>query len=108
MTKQKTANLYRWTDISIALEKIVKAIEDPSGNESTRFTIKNAKPFSLRMRIYQYIKAYRELAHDTGEGDPAKYDALKIKAVDDGVEIMHVLDDVRELEVVDSETGEKI
>jgi hypothetical protein len=60
------------------------------------------------MRIYQYIKAYRELAQETGEGDPTKYDALKIKAIDEGVEIMHVLDDVKELEVIDVETGDKL
>lgn len=108
MTKQKTANLYRWTDISIALEKIVKAIEDPNGSESTRFIIKSDNAFSMRMRIHQYIKAYRDLATETGEGDPAKYDALKIKDVEGGVEIMHVLDDVQELEVVDANTGEKI
>lgn len=108
MKKAKTGNLYRWTDISIALEKIVKAIEDPTSDESPRFIIKNDKPFTFRMRIYQYIKAYKKLSEETGEGDPTKYDILKINEVDDGVEIMHILDDVKELEVVDANTGEKI
>jgi hypothetical protein len=108
MKKAKTGNLYRWTDISIALEKIVKAIEDPTSDESPRFIIKNGKPFTFRMRIYQYIKAYRKLAEETGEGDPTKYDVLKINEVDNGVEIMHILDDVKELEIVDANTGEKI
>mgnify|MGYP006899575458 FL=1 len=108
MKKPKTGNLYRWTDISIALEKIVKAIEDPTSDESLKFIIKNDKPFTFRMRIYQYIKAYRKLAEETGEGDPTKYDVLKINEVDNGVEIMHILDDVKELEIVNANTGEKI
>lgn len=64
------------------------------------------------MRCYQYIKAYRELAESTGEGDPRKYDALKITALTEGeklgVEIMHVLDDLRHLDVIDERTGAKL
>jgi len=108
MKKQKTANLYRWTDISIALEKIVKAINDPSNEDKVRFVIKHEKPFSLRMKMYQYINAYRKLAEENGTDDPTKYDTLKLTEVKGGVEVVHVLDAIEELEVVDPETGEKI
>ena len=60
------------------------------------------------MRIYQYIKAYRGLAEEKGESDPYKYDTLKINQVDKGVEILHILDDIEELDVVNVETGEKL
>jgi len=107
MTKPK-GNLYRWTDISVALEKVLKEIDNPSTEEAPKFLIKHERPFSLRMRIYQYIKAYRELAEHKGEGDPYKYDALRIKEVDGGVEVVHILDDLKELDVINTETGAKL
>ncbi len=107
MTKPK-GNLYRWTDISVALEKVLKEIDNPSTEEAPKFLIKHERPFSLRMRIYQYIKAYRELAEQKGEGDPYKYDALRIKEVDEGVEVVHILDDLKELDVINTETGAKL
>jgi len=107
MTKPK-GNLYRWTDISVALEKVLKEIDNPSTEEAPKFLIKHERPFSLRMRIYQYIKAYRELAEHKGEGDPYKYDALRIKEVDEGVEVVHILDDLKELDVINTETGAKL
>ena len=107
MTKQK-GNLYRWTDISVALEKVLKEIDNPNSEEAPKFVIKHDRPSSLRMRIYQYIKAYRGLAEEKGEGDPYKYDTLKINQLDKGVEILHILDDLEELEVVNAETGEKL
>ena len=107
MTKTK-GNLYRWTDISVALEKVLKEIDNPSTEEAPKFLIKHERPFSLRMRMYQYIKAYRELAEQKGEGDPYKYDALRIKEVDEGVEVVHILDDLKELDVINTETGAKL
>lgn len=107
MTKPKV-NLYRWTDISVALEKVLKEIDNPSNEEIPKFLIKHERPFSLRMRMYQYIKAYRELAEQKGESDPYKYDALRIKEVDEGVEVMHILDDLQELDVYNTETGDKL
>ena len=107
MTKQR-GNLYRWTDISVALEKVLKEIDNPSTEEAPKFLIKHERPFSLRMRMYQYIKAYRELAEQKGEGDPYKYDALRIKEVDEGVEVVHILDDLKELDVINTETGAKL
>ena len=107
MTKQK-GNLYRWTDISVALEKVLKEIDNPNSEEAPKFLIKHDRPFSLRMRIYQYIKAYRGLAEEKGEGDPYKYDTLKIKQLENGVEIIHILDDLEELDVLNAETGEKL
>ena len=107
MTKPKV-NLYRWTDISVALEKVLKEIDNPSTEEAPKFLIKHERPFSLRMRMYQYIKAYRELAEQKGEGDPYKYDALRIKEVDEGVEVVHILDDLKELDVINTETGAKL
>tara|TARA_Y100000004_G_C8628517_1_gene291881 strand:- start:194 stop:517 length:324 start_codon:yes stop_codon:yes gene_type:complete len=107
MTKPK-GNLYRWTDISVALEKVLKEIDNPSTEEAPKFLIKHERPFSLRMRMYQYIKAYRELAEQKGEGDPYKYDALRIKEVDEGVEVVHILDDLKELDVINTETGAKL
>jgi len=110
MTKQR-GNLYRWTDISVALEKVLKEIDNDTREateEAPKFLIKHERPFSLRMRMYQYIKAYRELAEQKGESDPYKYDALRIKEVDEGVEVMHILDDLQELDVYNTETGDKL
>jgi len=90
------------------LEKVLKEIDNPSTEEAPKFLIKHERPFSLRMRIYQYIKAYRELAEHKGEGDPYKYDALRIKEVDKGVEVVHILDDLKELDVINTETGVKL
>jgi len=60
------------------------------------------------MRMYQYINAYRKLAEENGKDDPHKYDTLKLIEVEGGVEVVHVLDALEELEVVDPDTGEKI
>ena len=90
------------------MEKVLKEIDNPSTEEAPKFLIKHERPFSLRMRMYQYIKAYRELAEQKGEGDPYKYDTLKIKQLENGVEIIHILDDLEELDVLNAETGEKL
>ncbi len=90
------------------MEKVLKEIDNPSNEEAPKFLIKHERPFSLRMRMYQYIKAYRELAEQKGESDPYKYDALRIKEVDEGVEVMHILDDLQELDVYNTETGDKL
>jgi len=103
----KTYNLFQQIDISNALEKVNKYIEEIDLDE-VKVTIPCDNPFALKMRIHRYIKAYREQMSNKDEVDHQKYDMLVINAVDKAVEISSVLDKMEDLIIKDSKTGEII
>ena len=100
----KTYNLFQQIDISNALEKVNKYIEEIDLDE-VKVTIPCDNPFALKMRIHRYIKAYREQMSNKDEVDHQKYDMLVINAVDKAVEISSVLDKMEDLVIKDSKTG---
>ena len=63
------------TDLSIALEKAVEHL-DNSEREEPFVCVKTDKPFSLKMRFHQYIKAFKVQMKDKAEVDENKYDHL--------------------------------
>ena len=63
------------TDLSIALEKAVEHL-DNSEREEPFVCVKTDKPFSLKMRFHQYIKAFKMQMKDKAEVDENKYDHL--------------------------------
>jgi|TARA_R110000803_G_scaffold52157_3_gene107442 hypothetical protein len=100
----KTYNLFQQIDISNALEKVNKYIEE-SDLEEVKVTIPCDSPFSLKMRMHRYIKAYREQMSNKEDVDHQKYDMLVITAIDNAVEISSVLDKMEDLVIKDSKTG---
>ena len=71
----KTHNLLQSTDLSVALEKAVDHL-DNSETDEPFISIKTDKPFSLKMRFHQYIKAFKVQMKDKAEVDENKYDHL--------------------------------
>ena len=59
MWNPKTVNLSLSIDISNALDKAIEYL-DSSDREESSVNIRTTKPFALRMRIYKYVKAYKE------------------------------------------------
>ena len=103
----KTYNLFQQIDISNALEKVNKYIEE-SDLEEVKVTIPCDSPFSLKMRMHRYIKAYREQMSNKDNVDHQKYDMLSINTSDKGVEISSVLDKMQDLIIKDADTGVEI
>jgi len=101
----KTVNLSLSIDISNALDKAVEYL-DSSEREEPSVNIKATQPFGLRMRIYRYIKAYREQMKGREEVDENKYNHLHIKATDNEVIISSVLE--REDLTLVTESGETL
>jgi hypothetical protein len=87
----KKANLSHWIDISNALDKAIKYL-DNSGKEKPFVSIKESKPFGLQMRMYRYVKAYKEQMKEREEVDENKYNHLRIEATDSEVIISSVFE----------------
>ena len=101
----KKANLSHWIDISNALDKAIKYL-DNSGKEKPFVSIKESKPFGLQMRMYRYVKAYKEQMKEREEVDENKYNHLLIKIKDSEVIISSVLE--REDLTLVTESGETL
>ena len=71
----KTYNLFQQIDISNALEKARKHL-DETEEESPSICIKSDKPFALAMRFARYIKAFNEQTKSVEGVDEAKYNFL--------------------------------
>ena len=105
MWNPKTMNLSLSIDISNALDKAVEYLD--SGEREEPFVcVKATKPFSLQMRMYRYIKAYKEQMKEREEVDENKYNHLLIKATDNEVIISSVLE--REDLTLMTESGETL
>jgi len=63
------------TDLSVALEKAVEHLDNSTKDEPF-VCVKTDKPFSLKMRFHQYIKAFKVQMKDIAEVDENKYDHL--------------------------------
>jgi len=87
----KTHNLLQSTDLSVALEKAVDHL-DNSETDEPFISIKTDKPFSLKMRFHQYIKAFKVQMKDTAEVDENKYDHLTFTDKDDSLLITSSLE----------------
>jgi hypothetical protein len=98
-------NLSLSIDISNALDKAVEYL-DSSKREEPFVRIKVIKSFSLQMRMYRYIKAYKEQMKEREEVDENKYNHLLIKATDNEVIISSVLE--REDLTLMTESGETL
>jgi len=101
----KTMNLSLSIDISNALDKAVEYL-DSNEREEPFVCVKATKPFALRMRVYKYIKAYKEQMKEREEVDENKYNHLFIKATDNEVIISSVLE--REDLTLVTESGETL
>ena len=102
----KTYNLFQQIDISNALEKANKHL-DETEIENSSLQIKSEKPFALAMRFNRYIRAFKEQMKDNLEVDENKYNLLKISHDKEGVRITHSLE-AQQLELINESTGEPI
>ena len=98
-------NLSLSIDISNALDKAIEYL-DSSDREEPSVSITTIKPFALQMRIYKYIKAYKEQMKEREGVDENKYNHLLIKATDSEVIISSVLE--REDLTLVTESGETL
>tara|TARA_R100001224_G_C3978397_1_gene135033 strand:+ start:32 stop:352 length:321 start_codon:yes stop_codon:yes gene_type:complete len=101
----KTQNLLQWTDISDALDKAVKYLDDTE-REEPHVEIKHENPFALRMRMYKFVKAFTLQMKDNDVVDENKYAHLSIQATDDGVIITSSLE--RKPLVLTTDDGEEL
>ena len=101
----KKANLSLLIDISNALDKAIEYL-DSSDREEPSVRIVETKPFSLKMRMYRYINAYKEQMKEREGVDENKYNHLLIKATDNEVIISSVLEQ-EDLTLV-TESGETL
>ena len=93
------------TDISNALEKAVEHL-DNSESMSPSVFVKHDNAFVMRMRMYKYIKAFKEQMKDKENVDENKYNHLIIKITDSEVIISSVLEQ-EDLTLV-TESGETL
>ena len=98
-------NLSHSIDISNALDKAIEYLES-SERDKPSVCIKTTQPFALRMRIYKYIKAYKEQMKEREGVDENKYNHLLIKIKDSEVIISSVLE--REDLTLVTESGETL
>ena len=87
----KTYNLLQSTDISNALEKAVEHLDNSVSNVPSVF-IKHDNSFGLRMRMYKYIKAYKEQMKDRKNVDENKYNHLILTSNSNGIMITSALE----------------
>ena len=87
----KTHNLLQSTDISNALEKAVEHL-DNSESMSPSVFVKHDNAFAMRMRMYKYIKAYREQMKDKENVDENKYNHLVLTSNVGGIMITSSLE----------------
>ena len=101
----KKMNLSLSIDISNALDKAIEYL-DSRDKEEPSVHIPTSKPFSLQMRIYKYINAYKEQMKEREGVDENKYNHLLIKITDSEVIISSVLE--REDLTLMTESGETL
>ena len=87
----KTHNLLQSIDLSVALEKAVDHLNN-SDKDEPYIEIKTEKPFNLKMKFHQYIKAFKVQMKDEIEVDENKYDHLTFKEEVSGVLITSSLE----------------
>ena len=102
----RTYNLFQQIDISNALEKARKYL-DETEDETPSLCIKSEKPFALAMRFARYIRAFKEQMKDEVDIDQGKYDLLKIVHDKDVVRITHSME-TKQLELINEQTGEEL
>ena len=102
----RTYNLFQQIDISNALEKARKYL-DETEEESPSICIKTSKPFALAMRFARYIRAFKEQMKNEVDIDETKYDLLKIAHDKDVVRITHSME-TKQLELINEQTGEEL
>ena len=102
----KTYNLFQQIDISNALEKARKHL-DETEEESPSICIKSDKPFALAMRFARYIRAFREQMKSVEDIDEGKYDLLRIMHDKDVVRITHSME-TKQLNLINEQTGEEL
>ena len=102
----RTYNLFQQIDISNALEKARKYL-DETEDETPSLCIKSDKPFALAMRFARYIRAFKEQMKDEVDIDQGKYDLLKIVHDKDVVRITHSME-TKQLELINEQTGEEL
>ena len=100
----KTYNLFQQIDISNALEKAKKHL-DETEEDTPSICIKTNKPFALAMRFARYIRAFKEQMKHEVDIDETKYDLLKIAHDKDVVRITHSME-TAQLELINEQTGE--
>ena len=93
------------TDISNALEKAVEHL-DNSESMSPSVFVKHDNAFAMRMRMYKYIKAFREQMKDKENVDENKYNHLILTSNTDGIMITSSLEN--EPLILTNERGEKL
>ena len=99
------ANLSLSIDISNALDKAIEYL-DSNEREEPSVRIPTDKPFGLKMRIYRYMKSYKEQMKEREEVDENKYNHLRIEATDNEVIISSVFEQ-EDLTLV-TESGETL
>ena len=102
----RTYNLFQQIDISNALEKARKHL-DETEEESPSICIKSDKPFALAMRFARYIRAFREQMKGIEDIDEGKYDLLRIMHDKDVVRITHSME-TKQLNLINEQTGEEL
>ena len=93
------------TDISNALEKAVEHLDNSVSTVPSVF-ITHHNPFALRMRMYKYIKAFKEQMKDKENVDENKYNHLILTSNTDGIMITSSLEN--EPLILTNEKGEKL
>ena len=102
----RTYNLFQQIDISNALEKARKYL-DETEDDTPSLCIKSDKPFALAMRFARYIRAFKEQMKGEADIDETKYDLLKIAHDKDVVRITHSME-TKQLELINEQTGEEL
>jgi hypothetical protein len=102
----RTYNLFQQIDISNALEKAKKYL-DETEDETPSICIKTNKPFALAMRFARYIRAFKEQMKNEVDIDAGKYDLLRIVHDKDVVRITHSME-TKQLELINEQTGEEL
>ena len=93
------------TDISNALEKTVEHLDNSVADTPSVF-LSNDKPFAMQMRMYRYIKAFREQMKDKKNVDENKYNHLVLTSNVDGIMITSALE--KKPLILTDEKGEKL
>ena len=87
------------------MEKVVEHLDNSVADTPSVF-ISNDRPFAIRMRMFKYIKAFREQMKDKENVDENKYNHLVLTSNVDGIMITSALEK-KPLILID-EKGEKL
>lgn len=79
-----TQNLLQSIDISDALDKAIDYLDNQDSDDA-QISIPSSNPFSLRMRMYRFVKAYALQMKDNPDVDENKYNHLHFKETKDNV-----------------------